>query len=53
MLLFKLLAESERQILFVVYRDNGDVVERLLLVFFVALFAADQKRPVLAGEAVF
>ena len=52
-LLFKLLAESERQLLFVVYRDNGDVVERLLLVFFVALFAADQKRPVLAGEAVF
>ena len=52
-LLFKLLAESERQLLFVVYRDNGDVVERLLLVFFVALFTADQKRPVLAGEAVF
>ena len=51
-LLFKLLAESERQLLFVVHRDNGDVVERLLLVFFVALFAADQKRPVLAGEAV-
>ena len=52
-LFLKLFAECERQVVLIVHRDDGDVVERLLFVLLVALFAADEQRLILAGETVF